>query len=242
MGCCESRDYKKNLESANMQSPVEPKELALEALILKITNLTSIGDSKAENIFNHVNELRKQTNWAPVILEPTVSATKLERSKFSNEFIVTNVKINLELKVPLKIILDLMLISEQRLKWDSVLEHLEVIEGNDFHNITYKRIKVLFYTAEFIDRQIVTTFNNNVYIITYSTGEDIVRKDQKYARAHTFMGVFEISEINGNTELAMINQVDPKSKMSFLAGSWGITNQKFWIQRLKDKIYQTLYM
>ena len=237
MGCCESRDTKQSIETNYIPKAIfKEKVLSHQAACLNIQSYKKITDSKGIKILEHVLELENENNWSSVISEQYFSAKKLKESKFNKEFIVTRISIKFDLLVPLKMILDMILLSEERKKWDNFIEYLELLEGDTFSHVVYKRLKVLFYSAEFIDRQTVVTCNNKVFILTYSTDSNFTPIDKNYVRADNIMGVFMISEKEGGTEIVLINQTDPKTRASCFAGTLGIANQKTWISRLKKNI------
>ena len=238
MGCCESRDSKQEVNS--MQQPVKPQSLIQQAIKMEINALHTLKDGKAREILSHALELEEKNTWISVLCEDKFSAKKLNQSKFNIKFVVTRLYLNLEVLIPLKLLIEMLIMPECRKKWDGYIDEIGIIDSKDHSYLVFKRLKVLFYSAEFMERYVITMSNDKVYIISYSIEEEFELRDKKSVKAINIMGVIEISEKNFATEIVIISQTDPNSRLSFLAGTLGIEKQKCWIKNFKSKLLKSL--
>ena len=238
MGCCESRDLKQ--EDNNIHQPLQPQSLFQQAIKMRIQTLDKLDDLKAREVLEHALELEDQNTWISVLCEDKFSAKKLNKSKFNSKFVVTRLYLNLETLIPLKLLIDMLIMPESRKKWDTYIDEIGVLESKDHSYLVFKRMKVLFYSAEFMERYVITMDNDKVYIISYSIEEEFELRDNKSVKALTIMGMIEISEKCQATEMILISQTDPNSRMSFLAGTLGIEKQKSWIKSFKSKLLKSL--
>lgn len=168
------------------------------------------------------------------------TAKKLDGSKFDQKFLVTRLHLNLSETVPLKLILQFLLDAKHRTKWDKLIDEMEVIESEAHSYLFFIRLKLLFYSAEFMEKHFVVSHNGKVYIIIYSVDEVFELKDQKSVKAKNIMSVIKVSEKDKITQILVINQTDPNTKLGFLAGTIGITRQKVWIHNLKCSLLENI--
>lgn len=238
MGCCESRA--KSLETKPVEIPEKNLSLIQQARQLNIQHYKSDADRKVVEILEHFFDLEKEDKWTTVLTDENFSAKKIDFSKFSKDFVVTRVCMNFDVLVPLKLILEIILARDIRVKWDNYIDSLEILEGHSLASIIYKKLKILFYSAEFIDKQVVVMGHDSVYIVSYSIDEDVSPRDKSCVRAKNIMAVFCIREYNESTEILVVNQTDPKSKAHFLASSLGLVKQKAWIQQFKKQVLKRL--
>ena len=234
MGCCETRGkIPKHIKEIVPNE--KPLKLIEEAMLLNIKNSLILRDHKALAILNHISELEDSESWVSVIEEEKFSATKTCSSKFNGEFIVTILSLRFDDCIPLNLILNSILEIKERMNWDTLIAFLKRIEGDLFSCVVHKKIKVMFYTAEFVEKQVVTNDNESVFVISYSVEHGDAEKSNE-TRAENIMTCIRITEVNGKTEITLISQTDPKSKFTFLASTLGVLNQRLWIENLKKYI------
>lgn len=242
MGCCESRSPKNLFTDAKVfSSPLTSiSRIQHESIELSLTPISSISNSKVIEIINYINFLDNEKKWCDLGEEKDTKVSKVDNSIFNSENIVSRVQIKLEISVQLHIVLQFLVSIATRKTWDSFIEDLKLIEGNEHAGVLYRKIKLLFYKAEFIEKQFVVVDSDKVYVITYSVNEDEFANVTKSKRDINVMNVFKISENEEGTEITLVNQMGYRNYLKNLAGSLGIPQQKLWLGRLKRKIHKHL--
>jgi hypothetical protein len=232
MGCCEAR---KTTLTTHDEHPKASDISKKDSFSLEIPKLSFLRDSHAKEILDHIFELEKQNDWTPVLSDDTVSAMKIDRSKFNQEFIVTKLSLNCKRVVCTDLILKSILEIKHRVKWDKLLDHASVLEGNLWTSIIYKKLKVLFYSMVFVERQFVFYDKSAIFIVSYSVDYEQIYGNDK-VNAKNIMTCIKIHTVEEQTVITIINQTDPKSKLGNLALTLGIVSQKQWFSNLQEHI------
>ena len=108
-------------------------------------------------------------------------------------------------------VLEFLTILELRKTWDFFLEDLLMVEGTAYGGVLHRKVKMLFYSAEFIEKQMVVHDEETVFVITYSA------KEEEYPLIYNakcdvdVLNAFVITERNGGTVITLINQMGHKS-------------------------------
>lgn len=235
MGCCETRDkfMKENLNiTSNEDSPCLDSDIKL----YKIPCMSSVQCSHALKIKDYVESIENSCDWISAIREENFTACKIHGSKFQEKTLLTKLWVNMGAYVPLNLILDLFLVPDMRLKWDTCLKSISIVEGTAFDQISYYRIKVLFFAGEVIEKITVFYDKDAVYIVSFSVEHEEFKENKEFTRMHKVLGCVKVTEVNGSTQLIFTNQIDSKTKMESLMASVGIVQQKIWIEAFRKRI------
>ena len=239
MGCCETRDkiMKENLNiTTNEDSPCLNSDIQL----YKIPCISSVTCDRALKIKEYVESIENSRDWISAISEDSFSADKIHGSKFQEKTLLTKLWVNMGAYVPLNLILDLFLVPDMRLKWDTCLKSLSSVEGTAFDHISYYRIKVLFFSGEVIEKISVFYDKEAVYIVSFSVEHEEYKETKEFTRMHKVLGCVKVTEVNGVTQLIFTNQIDSKSKMESLMASVGLVQQKIWIEAFRKRVIRIM--
>lgn len=240
MGCCESRSGKE-FESQSTSSnpnmiPRDQSRIANESLSFSLPTFENITDSKTLDILSYISDLDRDNLWHQVHQEPDIMVFKLESSKYNSENMVTKVQIDIGIVVPIQVILQYLTSLDLRKSWDFFIEGIEIIDGDDRNGILHRKVKLLFYRAEFVERQIVVVQNNQVCVVTYSLGSDEYKDRCDKPRDINIMTAFIISDNEKGSEITLVNQMGYTNYIKNLPSSISINQQKQWMHKLKRKI------
>lgn len=235
MGCCETRDksFKENL---NLIKSQDSPNLESDILLNKVPSVDSVLCEHTLKIKHYLESIENTVDWISAISEENFSAWKTHGSKFQDKTLLSKLWVNMETYVPLNLILDLFLVPDMRLKWDTCLKSLCVVEGTAFDQVSHYRIKVLFFAGEIIEKIKVFYDKDAVYIVSFSVEHEEFKEIKDYTRMHKVLGCVKVTEKNGVTQLICTNQIDSKSKIESLMASVGIVQQKLWIEAFRKRV------
>ena len=242
MGCCEGRSgqplettsYFSN--NASTKPSIDASRIIKESLSLYLPTSDEIIDAKALDILDYISELEQNKSWHHVHEEAQLIVFKLDKSKYNDENMVTKVKIDIGIIVPVKIALEYLTTLEFRRAWDFFIENIEIIDGDEYNGVLHRKVKLLFYRAEFVEKQIVLVENDKVFVVTYSLGSDEYKDKHEKPRDINIMTAFIISDNQHSTEITVINQMGHTNYIKNFTSTIGINQQKQWMQKLKRKI------
>ncbi|OMJ75284.1 hypothetical protein SteCoe_25599 [Stentor coeruleus] len=240
MGCCDSREKKNQVFAKSEQPEVQSprKSWTTNTNSLKLLRFEDLTEPKAIEILEYIIELESQNKWQPALSEADLTISKLENSKYDKSNIVTKACFYLDKITDLKMILHYITHPASRKSWDFFINQMEVIEEDMHSIILYRKIKVLFYSAEFVEKQVVTILNGKIYVLTYSTEHVEKPQNKDNLRAVNVMSSFVMEELENGIKISVINQTDPKSNLGSLASSVGIYQQKAWIKKFRNQVLE----
>lgn len=238
MGCCEARDklHKENTILTLTETPSIYRDIAE----LRLPNINTLKSSHALELFNYVQSILNEAPWVQLVSESNFSAEKIEGSPYNKVSIVTKLHLRFGTYVPLNLILDLFLVPKKRLKWDTCIKSFEILDETKYNPVVHSKIKVMFYSAEIVEKVFVCSDNEEAYILSFSTDHEAAPLIKDSVRAEKSFGLINIREVSGKIEILFINQVDPKTKFESLASSVGIIQQKMWVNSLKKNIQKIM--
>ena len=151
---------------------------------------------------------------------------------------MTHTAIKLPMKVPLKLLLLQLNSPKHRPLWDSNVKTMEILSGYEYDShYLYRTMSLALYKADFVDKKIVGTLENNIIIISYGVDE---KKPQVsgFTRGLTTLSIQKI-EIEDNTiVLHDYSQTDARSPIAKAFAGLGPGRQFDWgkalINRLKS--------
>lgn len=241
MGCCDSREKKNHnfFDTPEQAKNHSPNEIWVKkASSLQLLPFEALTEPKAIEILKYIIELESENKWQPALSEADLTISKLDNSKYDQSNIVTKASVYLDKITDLKMILEYITHPVSRKSWDFFIDHIEVIEEDIHSRFLYRKIRVLFYSAEFVEKQVVTVLNGKIYVLTYSTEHKEKPQNKDMLRAVNVMSAFVIEELENGVKISVINQTDPKSSVSRLASSLGIAQQKSWIKKFRNKVLE----
>lgn len=238
MGCCETRDQKRNLDISESSTDLtQSYSLRLQAESINIKKLEEIKDPKVLEIAEYVQKLEQEDKWVMFLSDYEFTAKKLSCSKFNKDNIITRVSIRLGSPVILQHILDYIVDVDFRKTWDDFSIYLVMVEGENYSGIIHRKIKAMFYSADFIEKQTVLLIEDKVFVVTYSIDRSDLPNSPGFVRADNIMTVFVITENDLGTEITLINQVEPNNvSVRNFAGNIGLYQQKNLVKNLKSRI------
>ena len=239
MGCCETRD-KTLKESLSLKISEDSPSLESDIILNKVPSVDSVLCEYTLKIKHYLESIEDTADWVSAISDDNFSAWKTHGSKFQDKTLLSKLWVNMETYVPLNLILDLFLVPEMRLKWDTCLKSLSVVEGTAFDQISHYRIRVLFFSGEIIEKIKVFYDKDAVYIVSFSVEHEEFKEIKDYTRMHKVLGCVKVTEKNGMTQLIFTNQIDSKSKIESLMASVGIMQQKIWIEAFRKRVKRVM--
>jgi hypothetical protein len=131
--------------------------------------------------------------------------------------------------IPLKKILDSVLLGKTRQEWDEKLVLVEDLE-TVFHSI----FEYSIYSAEFYEEVFKFTHENSVGVMLRSVGG--YEKSEKFIRPVNHFTLYNISEKNENSFIEIFIKIDPKTFMAVIVQQVLKENVLAW----GEKLYQFL--
>ncbi|CAG9313911.1 unnamed protein product [Blepharisma stoltei] len=231
MGCCYSRD--KILQDTD----IAKNSFISEAKYLKLQTLEEENDPKSNELINYIQDLDISDQWELVKDEDWYKVSKLKGSKYNSEYPISKLWFHLEGRVPLRIILDELNTPEKRMAWDKNFKIYEIIGGDFPRNYTiYYLISVLGYKGDYIEKKIISIWNDKVVVITYSVENENKPPINGINRGTTHLGVTIISLLNERTEITMYNQTEPNSTLGKLFTNLAVGKMGAWCKKYKNAI------
>jgi hypothetical protein len=239
MGCCETRE-KVSRENIHLAFTDDTPSLVCDIKNYCIPNLNEVKCERTLKIYDYVENNESSLNWVSAIDEENFTADKCHGSCFKDKTLVTKLHLKMGSYVPLNMILDLFLIPDQRLKWDTCLKSIEILDGSKYDFTEHFKVKVLFFSGDVLETVKVFHSNDAVYIISFSVENEKFPETKDMARMHKLFGCVKITEKGDSTHLTVMNQLDTKSKMESMISSVGIVQQKIWIESFQKRVQRMM--
>lgn len=261
MGCCSSRDegtkeiantekfsdetYKKpenTLPPSNSEPPkielpqslpLIPTSLLQEASALNIKPLSHFKDSHAEYILSYSESIK---TWQSVKVVDWMAIEKIDESEFNKDYPMAHTILKFKSQIPLKLLIEQLNSPEQRPQWDTHVNVMEVIKGDIFSEYyLYRTIKIIFFTADFVDKKIVATFGDAVVIIGYAA-QGVREPIKGTTRSQTILSIHKITIENGVTVMNNYSQTDANNIMAKAVAKLGPAKLVDWGRALIKRI------
>ncbi|OMJ76438.1 hypothetical protein SteCoe_24179 [Stentor coeruleus] len=260
MGCCSSRDegnkeisntekfsneiYKKvektltpsDLDSSKveLQKSLTPSLSLLlqEASSLNIKPLSDFHDSHAEYILSYSESIK---TWQLVKSVDWMSIEKIDESEFNKDYPMAHT-MKFKSYIPLKLLIEQLNSCEQRPQWDTHVSSMEIIKGDIFSEYyLYRTMKILLFSADFVDKKIVAIYGDAVVIIGYAA-QGIREPIKGTTRSSTILSIHKITIENGVTVMNNYSQTDANSLMAKAVAKLGPAKLIEWGRALVKRI------
>ncbi|CAG9318415.1 unnamed protein product [Blepharisma stoltei] len=240
MGCCASRD--KSASGSKENSAYHPKinSIISEAQRLCIRPIEENLDIQPYDLLKYIEELNTEASWNTIKEDLWFYVKSIRGSKFDKTSPVSKVWLHLDEKVPLKKVLDVILLAEKRKNWDDVAT-VEIFDGT-FPGLfyVYQSVMLLGYKNDYVTKTYIKTSGENVAVISCNVEHEKKPIEKGFNRGVIHFNIILISLVNNHTEILIYNQTDPKNKLGKLSADKKIENLDKLCSKLKDEILKDI--
>lgn len=223
--CCrpskqfEEIEQAETLDMVRNSNPLDDSDLIFPSKYIREDEFNKITFTE-NGIVNFINEILSET-YTQKFQDETMKISTAEKSKFSKDFFIIRCEAKLEKsklknELSLKNIIDSIFDKEKRMKWDSNMKEIEIIETFSKNAILVKSVtnKILMISSrEMIEKRYEFYNGNKYYNFSSSVPDNLFNINEEIVRVLSFFAINILWEDENFFFFDSINQYDIKTNI-----------------------------
>ena len=219
MGCCEGRDV--IVTQKNQGKPLDTlrnlARLTKEALTLNIKPVDKLQLKGFWEKLIYIQEITRERIWRDISITDYCKITRYNDSKYSTDYPVFQILIELEKITPLQSIINGICKVDDRKTWDLHLETLETLgESHENPEIIHSIFKYSYYRPEFFEEKVLVTYYNSVILGFYST-DNVFEYSGDTVRSINYFTIYIIKEKDQKSHLSIFIHINPNTLLALVS-------------------------
>ena len=207
--------------------------LAKEGLSLNIKPADKIKLNAFWDKLIYIQKITREELWKNVSITDHCNITRYNESRFSADYPVLQIHIQLDKIVTLRSIINGICIADDRKTWDFNLETLETLgDSKETPEIVHSIFCFSYYRPEFFEEKVLFTYYSSVILGFYSTD---IKFEYSHDTVHSinYFTIYIIKEEDQKSLISIFMHLNPNTLLSLVSKNVIKKKIKNWSESLR---------